>query len=294
VIVDDHEAWIEDEVDVCAPDDPFPLEFTDDEVEVDAWAPDDPAPVPPESTEDDVPVDACAPDVPDPVPPASAEDDVPVEASAPGDPVVAPPALADEAVDVCAPDAPPLPLPSAFAEDDVEVEAAAPPWFPAAPGAGDVPPVVVLACPLEPSDDVLVVAPAGAPDALAAVLVCPDELGVVVVGVDPVEVVAVVPVDPEFDEAWPEFAPDPVVDEVDEVDVGPLVAELELDPEEGAGRVVVEAELVVLPATAEPGLVDADDTAEGGGAGLLFAVVVDALCVLEDPPLTFGWTVIDG
>ncbi len=35
-IVDDQDDWIDDEVDVCAPDDPVPLELTDDDVEVDA------------------------------------------------------------------------------------------------------------------------------------------------------------------------------------------------------------------------------------------------------------------
>jgi hypothetical protein len=36
VIDDDQDDWIDDEVDVCAPDDPVPLELTDDDVEVDA------------------------------------------------------------------------------------------------------------------------------------------------------------------------------------------------------------------------------------------------------------------
>jgi hypothetical protein len=76
--------------------------------------------------------------------------------------------------------------------------------------------------------------PAGAPDGPDAVLDCPDEVG----AGDPAEVDAVVPPVPELEFAWPEVVALPgVVEEVDDVDAGPLVAVLVLDWSDGGGDV---------------------------------------------------------
>ncbi len=180
-------------------------------------------------------------------------------------------------------------MPPAFTDDDVEVEAAAPPWLPLVLGAGAVEPVLVLACPLEPSEEAVVAAPAGAPEVLAAVLVCPDELGDVVVAVvDPAEPVPVVAAVPVLDPAWVAVVVEPgAAEDVAEVDVDPFVAVVVLDVAEGAGDACVVVVVVVLPATAVPELVDAVETVDVG-AGLVLADVFDELCVLEVPPLTVG------
>jgi hypothetical protein len=195
--------------------------------------------------------------------------------------VPAPPVLADDAVDVWAPDDP-APAPPALAEDDVEVDAPAPSWLPLVP-----------ACPGEPSAAELVVAPPADPDVLDAVLVCPEVPGGVP-GVDPVVLVELVPPVPELEPAWLAVVPEPgVVEVVDEVDVGPLVAVLVVDVAEGAGDACVVVALAVPPVVPAPVLVVADDVVDVG-AGLVLADVFEELCVLELPPLTVGWTLIEG
>ena len=144
---------IEEDVEVCAPDDPLPSELAEDDVEVDAWAPDDPVPAAPELTEDEVPVEACAPDDPAPVPLELADDDVPVDAWGPASWRLNRPCWPTTRSMSVAPEAP-VPVPLAFTEDDVEVVAAAPPGLALVVDDGAEEPVLVLACPFEPVEEV--------------------------------------------------------------------------------------------------------------------------------------------
>jgi hypothetical protein len=53
---------------------------------------------------------------------------------------------------------------------------------------------------------------------------------------------------------------------------------------------LVEYEFVVLPEVCDP----ADETGDVEVVGAVLADVFEELCVLDAPPLTVGWTAIEG